>query len=85
MSDVRWEAVESESTTVLEEVMRNTIRDTDLYSAKRNIPSLIDFSFPQDQADIVAIWLSHSWCPTAFTVSKRPTPLSKRPARQSNP
>ena len=54
LSDVRWEAVESESTTVLEEVMRNTIRDTDLYSAKRNIPSLIDFSFPQDQADIVA-------------------------------
>ena len=53
LTDARWEAVESETTTVLEEVMRNTIRDTDLYSAKRNIPSLIDFSFPQDQADIV--------------------------------
>lgn len=54
LSDVRWEAVESETSIVLEEVMRNTIRDTDLYSAKRNIPSLIDFAFPQDQADIVA-------------------------------
>ncbi|MBG0787035.1 MAG: HDIG domain-containing protein [Anaerolineaceae bacterium] len=54
LSDVRWEAVESETSVVLEGVMRNTIRDTDLYSAKRNIPSLIDFSFPQDQADIVA-------------------------------
>ncbi len=54
LTDVRWEAVESETTAVLEEVMRNTIRDTDLYAAKRNIPSLIDFSFPQDQADIVA-------------------------------
>ena len=54
LSDSRWEAVESETTAVLEQVMRNTIRESDLYSAKRNIPSLIDFSFPQDQADIVA-------------------------------
>jgi hypothetical protein len=54
LSDGRWEAVESETTSVLEQVMRNTIRENDLYSAKRNIPSLIDFSFPQDQADIVA-------------------------------
>ena len=54
LSDSRWEAVESETTSVLEQVMRNTIRENDLYSAKRNIPSLIDFSFPQDQADIVA-------------------------------
>lgn len=53
LSDSRWEAVESETTSVLEQVMRNTIRDNDLYSAKRNIPSLIDFSFPQDQADMV--------------------------------
>lgn len=54
LSNSRWEAVESETTAVLEQVMRNTIRESDLYSAKRNIPSLIDFSFPQDQADIVA-------------------------------
>jgi hypothetical protein len=52
-SDARWEAVESEATAVLEQVMRNTLRESDIYSAKRNIPSLIDFSFPQDQADIV--------------------------------
>ncbi len=33
--------------------MRNTLRETDLFTAKRNIPSLVDFSFPQDQANIV--------------------------------
>ncbi len=53
ISESRWEAIESEATNVLEQIMRNTLRETDIYAAKRNIPSLIDFSFPQDQADIV--------------------------------
>ncbi len=53
LSDTSWEAVESEATSVLEQVMRNTLHESDLFTAKRNIPSLIGFSFPQDQANIV--------------------------------
>jgi len=53
ISDSRWEAIEIETTDVLEQVMRNTLKDTDIYSAKRNLPSLIDFSFSESQADIV--------------------------------
>lgn len=53
ISDQRWEAIEFEATRVLEQIMQNTLRDGDIYSAKRNIPSLIDFSFPEDQANVV--------------------------------
>jgi putative nucleotidyltransferase with HDIG domain len=53
LSDPRWSAIESEATSVLEQIMRNTLRDGDIIAAKRNIPSLIDFSFPEDQANIV--------------------------------
>jgi putative nucleotidyltransferase with HDIG domain len=54
ISDTRWEAIETEATNVLEQVMRNTLKDSDIYTAKRNLPSLIDFSFSESQADIVA-------------------------------
>lgn len=50
----RWEALEFEATTVLEEIMRNTLRPSDIPQAQRDIPSRIDFSFPEDQANIVA-------------------------------
>lgn len=53
LNDDRWNAIESEATNVLEQIMRNTLRKSDIPAAKRNIPSLIDFSFPEDQAAIV--------------------------------
>jgi len=53
ISDSRWSAIESESTSVLELIMRNTLREADVFPSKRNIPSLVDFSFSEDQANIV--------------------------------
>ncbi|MFY9365559.1 MAG: HDIG domain-containing metalloprotein [Brevefilum fermentans] len=53
LSDSRWNAIEAESTIVLEQIMRNTLREPDIPTTQGNILSLIDFSFPQDQADIV--------------------------------
>lgn len=53
INDTRWQAIETEAANVLEQIMRNTLREGDIYAARRNISSLIDFSFPQDQADIV--------------------------------
>jgi cyclic-di-AMP phosphodiesterase PgpH len=49
----RWNAIETEATDVLEQIMRNTLQGSDVPAAKRNIPSLVDFSFPEDQAAIV--------------------------------
>ena len=53
LSDSRWNAIEAETTIVLEQIMRNTLREPDIPTTQGNILSLIDFSFPQDQADIV--------------------------------
>lgn len=53
INEQRWEDIEFEATRVLEQIMQNTLRDTDIYSAKRNSASLIDFSFPEDHANIV--------------------------------
>lgn len=54
ISNSRWEVIQQESLSVLEQVMRATIRDTNLQDARRNIPSLISLSLPQEQADIVS-------------------------------
>lgn len=53
VSDTRWSDIEVEATSVLEQIMRNTLREGDIFAAKRNIPSLIDFAFPEDQANTV--------------------------------
>jgi putative nucleotidyltransferase with HDIG domain len=54
LSDSRWQAVQQESIVVLEEVMRNIIRENQLGEARRSVPSLVSLSLPEDQAEIVA-------------------------------
>lgn len=49
----RWQTIEYESTSVLEQVMRNTIRANNLTLTRNNVPSIVDFSFPEEQAVIV--------------------------------
>lgn len=82
ISDSRWDAVESETTEVLEQIMRNTLREGDIYSAKRNIPSLIDFSFPEDQATIVVELVEPFIVPNSI-YSEEQTSQAKEEARQS--
>ncbi len=50
MSDTRWQAVQQESLSVLEQVMRKTLREGQIYEAQRSIPTLISFTLTQDQA-----------------------------------
>jgi len=82
ISDARWEAVESEATSVLEQIMRNTLRDSDIFAAKRNIPSLIDFSFPEDQANIVVELVEPFIIPNSL-YSEEQTEAAITEARQS--
>lgn len=82
ISDPRWSAIESEATDVLEQIMRNTLRDSDIFSAKRNIPSLIDFSFPEEQANIVAALVEPYIVPNSL-YSKAQTETAIAEARQS--
>jgi putative nucleotidyltransferase with HDIG domain len=53
LSDTRWQVVQQESTSVLEQTMRNSIRENGISEARRNIPTLVSLSLPQEQATIV--------------------------------
>jgi len=50
----RWEAVEQESLNVLEQVLRRTIRDQDLESVRRSVPSLVSLALNEEHAALVA-------------------------------
>lgn len=54
MNESRWLAVQQEALAVLEQVMRNTIREGQVREFQRGIPTLISFTLPQDQALTVA-------------------------------
>jgi membrane-associated HD superfamily phosphohydrolase len=53
LADTRWQEIKLESISVLEQVMRREIRDTELKESKRAIPALVSISMTQDQASIV--------------------------------
>ncbi len=52
-SDARWETIQQESLRVLEQIMRSTIREDRTEDARKQIPTLISFSLPEDQATLV--------------------------------
>ncbi len=54
LNEPRWQVVQQEAIAVLEQVMRNTIRDDRLEEARRSVPALVSLSLPEDQAAIVA-------------------------------
>jgi hypothetical protein len=54
LNEQRWQAVQQEAIVVLEQVMRNTIRDDRLEEARRGVPALVSLSLPEEQATIVA-------------------------------
>jgi putative nucleotidyltransferase with HDIG domain len=53
LSDSRWEAVRTETISVLEQVMRTEIRPDRVDEARRTIPALVSISMPQEQAGLV--------------------------------
>jgi putative nucleotidyltransferase with HDIG domain len=53
LAPARWDTIQQESLSVLEQVMRRTIRDTDLDSVRKSVPSLVSLALTEDQAAIV--------------------------------
>jgi putative nucleotidyltransferase with HDIG domain len=53
LNETRWQVVQQEAINVLEQDMRNSIREDHLSDARRDIPTLISFTLPQDQASII--------------------------------
>src|SRR5512138_3041690 len=54
MPSARWEVIQQEALSVLEQVMRPSIRDQELEAARRTVPSLVSLALNEEQAAIVA-------------------------------
>lgn len=54
LPDSRWQLIGQESITVLEQVMRNTIRDDQIIEYRTRLPSLISFGLTEDQSNLVS-------------------------------
>ena len=54
LSDGRWQIIQQEALNVIEQVMRNTIREGQLWEAQRNVTGLISFSISQEQAALIS-------------------------------
>jgi len=54
LSDSRWQLIAQESIGVLEQVMRNTIRDDQINEYRTRLPSLISFGLTEDQSNLVS-------------------------------
>ena len=50
----RWETITQEALSVLEQVMRGAIRDQDLDSVRRTVPSLVSLTLNEEQVALVA-------------------------------
>ena len=54
LAPARWDINQQEALSVLEQVMRRSIREQDLETVRRSVPSLVSLSLNEEQAAIVA-------------------------------
>ncbi|RMF45634.1 MAG: HDIG domain-containing protein [Anaerolineae bacterium] len=54
LNDAGWQVLQQEAIRVLEQVMRTSIRESQLDSARSSIPALVSLSLSEDQAELVA-------------------------------
>lgn len=66
LSDTRWQIVQQEAILVLEQVMRDTIREDRLNSAHRSVPTRVSLSLPEDQAEVVVELVTPFVVPNSF-------------------
>lgn len=66
LPSARWDAIQQESLSVLEQVMRNTIRENDLQTVRRSVPSLVSLTLSEDQVALVAELVSAFIVPNSF-------------------
>ena len=53
LSDARWQSISQETTSILDQLMREPIRENQLSTINEDIPTLISLSFPENQTAII--------------------------------
>jgi len=82
LSPARWDTIQQESLSVLEQVMRRTIRDQDVDSVRRAVPSLVSLALNEDQAALV-VELVSAFVTTNSVYSADLTEAAKQSARDA--
>jgi membrane-associated HD superfamily phosphohydrolase len=80
MSDPAWQNIDKEARRVLELVMRDTIRNENLAQVRSNLPAVIDFSIPTEQAQVIIALVSPLVAPNSL-FSEEQTNLAREQAR----
>src|ERR1044071_1085087 len=78
----RWETIQQEALSVLEQVMRRTIREQDLDSVQRTVPSLVSLALNEEQAALVAELVTAFVIPNSL-LSEDLTQAAKQAARDA--
>ena len=78
----RWDTLQQEALSVLEQVMRNTIRESNTQSIRRNFPSLVSLALSEDQATLVVELVSAFITPNSFN-SPELTDAARQDARDA--
>ena len=78
----RWEAIQQEALSVLEQVMRRAIRDPELDTIRRTIPSLVSLALNEEQAALVAELVTAFVAPNSL-LSQDLTQAARQSAREA--
>lgn len=84
LTDARWQTVQQEAMVVLGQVMQNPIRPDRIEDTNKNVPNLVNFALPENQAEIVAELVVGFVAPNSF-FNEGQTAEARRLARQAVP
>ncbi|OGO29955.1 MAG: hypothetical protein A2136_04625 [Chloroflexi bacterium RBG_16_54_11] len=82
LGDARWQSVSQETTSILDQVMREPIRTDNLATAQQKIPSLVSLSFPDDQSTIISTLVQAFIVPNSL-YSQELTETARQLAREN--
>jgi membrane-associated HD superfamily phosphohydrolase len=82
LSASRWLSASQEVTTVLDEVMREPIREDQLITVDQKIPTLVSLSFPEDQSAIITTLVQAFVVPNSL-YNEQMTEAARQQARQN--
>jgi putative nucleotidyltransferase with HDIG domain len=82
LQTARWEAIQQEALSVLEQVMRRNIREQELDSAQRSVPSLVSLALNEEQAALVVELVTAFVVPNSI-YSEELTAAARRDARDA--
>jgi hypothetical protein len=82
LSAARWDTIQQEALSVLEQVMRNTIREENVQTTRRNVPSLVSLALTEEQAELVVALVSAYITPNSFN-SLELTEAARQAARDA--